>query len=111
LPTDLVPQARDGEFCNLGPGGLLVTVANVGADDAPASITRIEFEVAGREDLPTPPLGKGFAVTLDPIPIPPNCGHQGLDAICSITISVDQTNAVVETLETNNFAGAACPLP
>jgi hypothetical protein len=71
LPTDLVPQAKDAQFCDVGPGGLLVTVANVGADDAPASMTRIQFAGGVQEDLPTPPLGKGFAVTLDPIPLPP----------------------------------------
>jgi hypothetical protein len=104
LPTDLVPQARDSQFCDTGPGGLLVTVANVGADDAPASMTRIQFEGGVQEDLPTPPLGKGFAVTLEPVPFPPSCP----DPDCGFSISVDQTNAVVETFETNNTASGFC---
>ena len=104
LPTDLVPQAPDARFCDTGPGGLLVTVANVGADDAPASMTRIQFEGGVQEDLPTPPLAKGFAVTLDPVPIPPSCA----DPDCGFGIRVDQTNAVVETFETNNTGSGIC---
>jgi hypothetical protein len=102
LPTDLVPRAGASGFCVLAPGGLRVTVANVGADAAPASVTRIQFAGGAQEDLPTPPLAKDAAITLDPVPLPLNC------AGCGFGIRVDQTDLVAESDEANNSASGIC---
>lgn len=103
-PSDLVPFESAHQFCNIDPlGRLLISVANNGADDAPASTTRIKFERGEIVEVVTPPIPVNFTVTLDPVEIPPFCGTD-----CEFTITVDSKSEVTETNEINNVASGQC---
>jgi len=104
-PADLVPYELAVQFCNKDSlGRLLVSVANIGADDAPGSTTRLEFEDGSIVEVETPPIAANFIGTLEPIAIPPSC--PGSD--CDFTIIVDSNSEVTETNELNNVANGRC---
>ena len=88
------------------PTPFLATLGNPGA---PASVTRVTFTGEGGStttvDLPTPALAVGFSVDLEPVIYPPSCLNQD----CHVTITVDASNNVVESVEGNNTI--ACFLP
>lgn len=95
-PTDLLPRQE-------GAGGCFeVVVANVGADDAPASITRFAFGPRVI-DVPTPPLPKGFSYLIDSVERPPECAND-----CSYSVTVDAGMEIQETSETNNSLDSVC---
>lgn len=104
-PSDLLPQSDNPQFCSKdSQGRLLLGVANIGDDDAPATTMRIRFELGTTVNVLTPPLPKGFTVNLDPIEIPPaSCSGD-----CDFTIFVDVDNEAVETNEINNIADGFC---
>lgn len=87
-------------------GRLLVSVANDGGGDAPASATRVVFSPGGTVEVVTPPIPAGFIGTLEPIVIPTSCGEQ-----CNFTITVDSKSDVTEANEINNVANRICFIP
>lgn len=99
-PSDLVPKLDEPGPC------VTVAVANIGGDDAPASITRLEFNgVEEPVDIETPELPKGFKFKFDPFDVPTECGP-GVN--CSFSVIVDADMEVVETDELNNTASGVC---
>lgn len=103
-PSDLVPHESAPQFCNKDPlGRLLVSVANMGADVALESTTRVVFEGGFTVEVETPPIPADFIGTLEPIVIPPSCGPS-----CTFMITVDSNSEVTETNELNNVANGIC---
>lgn len=105
-PTDLIPLSSEASFCDLdSEGRLLISVANVGQDNAGISTARVQFSestVVVVEVL-TPALPKGFTYSLDPIDIPPEIRFD-----FTITITVDVNGEVAESDETNNLVDGFC---
>ena len=103
-PADLVPQDNSAvQFCNTDPQGrLLVSVANIGTDDAPASTTSIDFGGGVLVEVATPPIPANFTVTLDPV------NMQSCEGDCSFSIRVDSKLEVTETNEVNNITDGKC---
>ena len=103
-PADLVPHESAPQFCKKDSlGRLLVSVANNGVGDAPASATQVVFSPGGTVEVATPLIPTGFIGELEPIVIPPLCGGD-----CDFTITVDAKSEVTETNETNNVASGGC---
>src|SRR6266545_8245754 len=83
---DLLPIARDNDFCRRDDQGrLIITVENQGGADADACTTRVDFSPHGSVDVPTPPIAAGASVDLPPVTIPPGC----FDPDCNFRITVD----------------------
>ena len=114
--SDLVPipvGAAGFSRCD-GAGNLTVRVHNQGGGDALASVTQVFFRVptdgacgagCAQVDVPTPAL-PAFSGTNLVVPIPTGCFD--IDVICKFKIDVDGTNAVTESVESNNNAAGEC---
>jgi hypothetical protein len=103
---DLIPVPdMSGSFCRLDAGNLIVTVRNQGLGPASPSFTAVRFPPGGLGvGQSTPALAPGAQVDVGIVP-PLSCFDPG----CSFQISVDETNAVIESDETNNTANDLCP--
>lgn len=101
---DLVPVPdRSGSFCRRRNSKLVVTVQNQGAGPAGPSTTEVDFFAHGRQSLPTPALAPNASADLL-FDIPPGC----FDPDCQFRITVDATNQVTESNESNNTADGVC---
>ena len=104
-PTDLVPRSANPQFCDRDSlGRLQFLVANIGADRAPATVTRVRFAAGATVDVPTPPIPKGATISIDPVTIPAGA----CSGDCSFTVNVDADAEAEETDEANNVAGGLC---
>jgi hypothetical protein len=108
--ADLIPISPPGsvQYCKSINGKLqvVIRVENQGGAFAPASITRVDFRPLPSVYMPTAGVRPGGIVDLDPIGLPPGCGHD-----CAFTITVDSTDTVDEgpAGEANNIAVGNCP--
>jgi hypothetical protein len=109
-PPDLVPIPLSG---NPGPSGmcrlndsqeLIVRVLNQGGSAAGASTLRVTFDNGTVVDTPTPGLSFGASIDILVGPFPAGCSISD----CGFQISVDDTNAVIESNELNNNAAGLC---
>ena len=108
---DLVPLKR-GEiaapngFCTTEPhtANLIVSVKNIGRDNAAASTTVVEFSPGGSATLPTPAIAAGGTVDLPPTPMPGAC----FDPDCGFTIKVNAVSPISESNKNNNTADGLC---
>jgi hypothetical protein len=108
---DLVPAGGEGG-CRFDPNNtMVITVRNQGQADAPASVTRVEFEQGFKrrttgplvQDLQTPSIRAGDSAT---VRISPN-----LVQSLRIQVTVDSSRGVDETNEGNNTGILTCPAP
>lgn len=101
---DLIPVPdKQGSFCKVEDGHLIVTVKNQGTSGAGPSTTEVDFLKFGKVVQTTQALAAGASVQLA-FPIPRSCFNPD----CEFRITVDANNDVIESDEGNNFASGRC---
>jgi subtilase family serine protease len=113
LPADLVALRTPGSsgpqgFCRVNNTltNLQVHVSNQGTVGSPASTTHVDFANNPGVDMATPPLAPGGTAVVE-FAIPASCYDASNN--CHFTITVDSTDAVVESNgETNNAVAGVC---
>jgi hypothetical protein len=98
LKPDLIPVAG----CQRKGSQLLVTIRNQGTADAPPSTTRLDFGPAGAVDTSTPPVPANGSVEIL-VNAPQSCATS-----CRFRITVDVSDQVDESDETNNVVDSTC---
>jgi len=94
-------------YCDYTPGGIFVTIENIGSVEAPPSTTTVEFLPGGPVDLATPAIPAGSSTVVGPFNFPtsaPWCFNPD----CEFEIRADSAAVVGETNENNNVAEGWC---
>lgn len=100
---DLIPRQTERSYCRRdAEGRLIVTIANQGEAEAPASTTRIVFEAGEAFERLTPALAVGAEANLEPVPMPRGEGT------VVFTITADAPGAIREMNELNNTVIGTC---
>jgi hypothetical protein len=102
---DLLPIRREQTWCRRdSQRRLIVTIANQGEANAPASTTRIAITSGNSFNRVTPALTPGTQADLAPIPVPTGEGT------FTFTITADVPDVIREMNETNNSAIGSCSI-
>jgi hypothetical protein len=98
-------------YCNLdGNNELIIVIKNIGSEDAPATVTKIEFvpvegHFSGSSiEIPTPPIPAGESATLGSVSFPGGCYQPD----CHFIITADFNNELDERNEENNKVNGYC---
>lgn len=94
---------RQGNYCKIENGKLVVTVRNQGSGSASASVTQVDFFRYGRFTTATPALDRGQELQLF-FNIPAGC----FDSDCEFKITIDAMSEVEESNEGNNSYSSTC---
>jgi hypothetical protein len=101
---DLVALQSKVGYCDVSSEGLVITIQNVGDEQAAPSKVLVEFSSLQSTTLDVPLIpSRSFAV-LKPVQIPVGC----FSPDCSFKITVDKNNDVKESDESNNIATGIC---